>query len=230
MHGTPIRSNPAILPDRQAHQRASGKTGYHAAMNLSYPSDAELLRAEIAAAAARMIAEDGTDFATAKRKAARQILGNSKPRGDILPDNAQVEAEVRAYNELFFGDSQPARLLQLRQLALELMHELAQFSPYLVGAALNGTAGDHSDLHLHLFSESPKDVEIYLLNKDIHFEVSEGISSKSRSEPVEIVSFMWRGEGVHLTLYSPEDQRSSANRIDRADRAALARLLESGAS
>lgn len=209
------------------HKRACDEPGYYSTMNLSYPTDAELLRAEIAAAAARLIAEDGTDFATAKRKAARQILGNSKPRGDILPDNAQVEAEVRAYNELFFGESQPARLLYLRHLALELMQEFAQFSPYIVGAVLNGTAGDHSDLHLHLFSESPKDVEIYLLNKDVHFEVSEGARLKSRSEPVEIVSFMWRGEGVHLTLYSPDDQRGPASRIDRADRAALARLIDS---
>ena len=218
--------NRTILPDRQALQQASGEPGYHAAMNLSYPSDAEMLRAEIAAVAARMIAEDGTDFATAKRKAARQLLGNSKPRGDVLPDNAQVEAEVRAYNALFFGETQPARLLYLRQLALELMDELAQFSPYLVGAVLNGTAGDHSDVHLHLFSDSPKDVEIYLLNKEIQFEVSEGASHKSRSEPVEIVSFMWRNEGVHLTLYSPEDRRSPVNRIDRADRTTVARLLD----
>ena len=198
-------------------------------MNISYPSEAELLRAEIAAAAARMIAEDGADFGTAKRKAARQILGSSKIRGDFLPDNAQVEAEVRAYNELFFGDTPPARLLHLRQLALDLMEELVQFSPYLVGAVLNGTAGDHSDLHLHLFAESPKDVEIYLLNKDVQFEVSEGASLKSRSEPVEVVSFIWRGEGVHLTLYTPEDQRRPGAKIDRADRGAVARLLEGDA-
>ena len=57
-------------------------------MNINYPSDAELLRAEIAAAAARMIAEDGADYGTAKRKAARLILGNQRVRGDVLPDNA----------------------------------------------------------------------------------------------------------------------------------------------
>ena len=229
MHEAPINWSTRILPDPLAQKPNPVGSGYHAAMNISYPSEAELLRAEIAATAARMIAEDGTDFGTAKRKAARQILGNTKVRGDFLPDNAQVEAEVRAYNDLFFGDSQPARLLHLRQLALELMDELAQFSPYLVGAVLNGTAGEHSDLHLHLFAESPKDVEIYLLNKDVQFEVSEGASLKSRSEPVEVVSFMWRGEGVHLTLYTPEDQRRPGTKIDRADRSAVMRLLESHA-
>src|SRR5690606_30890896 len=96
-----------------------------------FPDDTELLRAEIAAAAARMIAEDGVDYATAKRKAARQILGNNRARGEIMPDNQQVEDEVRIYNELFFGDTQPARLLHLRQLALRVMEELEPFQPYL---------------------------------------------------------------------------------------------------
>ncbi|HSY27472.1 MAG TPA: hypothetical protein VK832_08225, partial [Burkholderiaceae bacterium] len=105
----------------------------------AFQSDIDLLRGEIAAAAARMIAEDGSDYHTAKRKAARQILGDRKAGSDILPNNAQIEDEVRIYNQLFFGDSQPARLLHLRKLALKLMEELAQFRPYLTGAVLNGT-------------------------------------------------------------------------------------------
>ena len=35
--------------------------------------------------------------------------------------------------------TQPARLLHLRKLAVQLMEELAEFSPYLTGAVLNGT-------------------------------------------------------------------------------------------
>ena len=195
-------------------------------MNISYPSDAELLRAEIAVVAARMIAEHGADFGTAKRKAARQLLGNRKVRGDVLPDNAQIEAEVRIYNELFFSETQPARLLHLRQLAALLMTELSQFSPYLVGAVLNGTAGDHSDIHLHLFAESPKDVEIYLLNKEVNFDVSEASSLKPRSEPVEVLSFMWRDEAVHLSLHAIDDVRGIA-KVERADLRTLKLLLES---
>ena len=129
------------------------------AMASDFPSAQESLRAEIAAAAARLIVEDGADYGAAKRKAARQILGGAKVRGDIMPDNAQVEDEVRIYNELFLGDSQPARLLHLRTLALQMMSELKQFTPYLTGAVLNGTAGEHSDIHLQLFADSPKDVE-----------------------------------------------------------------------
>lgn len=195
-----------------------------------FSSDTELLRAEIAAAAARLIAEDGLDYNTAKRKAAKQILGNNKVRGDILPDNAQLEDEVRNYNALFFGDTQPIRLLHLRKIALALMQELADYKPYLTGAVLNGTAGEHSDIHLHLFVDSPKDVEIFLLNKDVSFEVSENEHPVSRKDPIEVLSFMWRREGVHLTLYPTEDIRHTrtakdGRALERADIEAVTALL-----
>lgn len=193
-------------------------------------SDTELLRAEIAAAAARLIAEDGLDYGSAKRKAVKQILGNSKVRGNILPDNSQIEDEVRQYNELFFSDTQPARLLHLRQLAVRLMAELTPFQPHLTGAILNGTAGAHSDIHLQLFAESPKDVEIYLLNKGVDFDVSESSHFKGHNEPVETLSFIWQQEGVHLALYETDDLRgalkkSASGRAERADIESVRALL-----
>lgn len=200
----------------------------HAMSN--YSSNLETLRAEIAAAAARMIAEDGADYGTAKRKAAKQILGNTKVRGDFMPDNAQIEEEVRQYNELFFADSQPARLLHLRKLALRMMTELAQFSPYLTGAVLNGTAGEHSDIHLQLFAPSAKDVEIFLINRNVDFEVSESAHFKGRGEPVETLSFLWQNEGIHLALYETDDLRGAIKsgaegRMMRADIDAVRTLI-----
>jgi hypothetical protein len=198
--------------------------------------DTEILRAEIAVAAARMIAEDGADYGSAKRKAARQILGDNKIRGDLLPDNAQIEEEVRLHNALFFGDTQPARLRHLRLLALELMAQLAQFSPYLTGAALNGTAGEHSDIHLQLFTESAKDVEIFLLNQNIQYEVSESAHFRSGHEDVETLSFLMRqdgapAEGVHLSLYHIDDLRGGlkatpGKRPERANAETLRRLMQ----
>ena len=136
-------------------------------------NDIANLRQEIAIAAARMIAEEGTSYDVAKRKAARMILGNSRITGEILPDNATVENEVRLYNELFLSDTQPARLLHLRHLSLRLMKKLIIFNPYVTGAVLKGTGGEHSDIHLQLFTDNVKDVEIFLLNNGIDFDVSE---------------------------------------------------------
>ncbi|NMM27066.1 MAG: hypothetical protein HHJ12_07205 [Glaciimonas sp.] len=198
------------------------------AMDINYPTDAELLRGEIAAAAARMIVQDGADYASAKRRAARQILGETKVHGDILPDNGQIENEVRIYHTLFSGETQPTRLLHLRTLALRLMQDLAQFNPYLSGAVLNGTAGEHSELHLQLFTDNPKDVAVFLLNKNVSFDVSETPRPKHRGsrDPIETLSFLWRHEGVHLAIYGPDDLRSSnKSKSERANLAALKALI-----
>lgn len=202
-------------------------------MSNNYPSDTDSLRAEIAVAAARMIAEDGLDYSTAKRKAAKQILGDTRTQGGILPENTQIEEEVRQYNALFFSDSQPARLLHLRRLALQLMEQLQQFSPYLTGAVLNGTAGQHSDIHLQLFADSPKDIEIYLLNKNINFDVSESSHFKKYQDPVETISFMWQKEGVHLAVFQPDDLRGALKKgregqSERADAEAVRILINEG--
>jgi hypothetical protein len=201
-------------------------TPYQAFMAIHTPSDAEHLRAEIAAAAARMIAEDGADYASAKRKAAKLIIGNQKIRGDVLPDNAQVEAQVREYQALFFGESQPQRLRQLRLIALELMEKLSDFSPWLTGAVLNGTAGEHSDIHLLLFADNSKDVAVFLLNANIDYEVSESQHFRHPDRYVETLSFMWKHEGVHLSLYDPDDLRGAGRKfVERADLAGLRALL-----
>ncbi len=191
----------------------------------------QLVRAEIAAVAARMIAQDGADYGSAKRKAARQVLGEDSPAAGILPDNAQVEAEVRQYQALFLGDAQSARVHALRVIALEVMDALARFTPYLSGAVLNGTAGAHDDIHLQLFAESAKEVEIFLLNRNVNIDISETPHFKGhRHEPVETVSFLWRKEGVHAALYEMNDLRGALKpradgRMARADAAALRQLM-----
>ncbi|MEB0140449.1 MULTISPECIES: hypothetical protein [unclassified Undibacterium] len=191
-------------------------------MMIHTPNEAEALRAEIAMLAARMIAEDGADYASAKRKAAKQLLGNQKIKGDYLPDNTQIEQEVREYQSVFFGDTQAQRLLHLRKLALRLMEQFARFQPYLVGAVLNGTAGNHSDIYLHLYTDNNKDVAIDLLNKNIDFEVSETFTK--RNDSVETLSFMFENEGVHLVLHDHDALRQGKTQ-ERANLTALTTLL-----
>ncbi len=182
------------------------------------------LRSQIAMLAARMIAEDGADYATAKRKAVKQLLGNGRVNGEILPDNEEIEEEVRAYQELFQGDTQPQRLLQLRLLATEVMQELAQFNPWLVGAVFNGTAGEHSDIYLHLYTDNSKDVAIFLLNKDVQFEVSETIDQRQQSH--ETYSFMYKREGVHLVVQETDALRHASHKHhERTDLAGLQALI-----
>jgi hypothetical protein len=194
-------------------------------------NDLALLRAEVAARAARLIAEDGTDYATAKRKAMRLVLGEEQAPPKLLPDNAEIEEEVRKYQALFLGDTQPARLRALRVIALEVMQQLEQFRPYLTGAALNGTAGEHNDVHLQLFADSAKDVIMFMLDRDVHIDISETPHFKGgRHDPVETVSFHWRKQQVHAELYEMNDLRGALKpradgRPQRADINAVRAML-----
>ena len=81
------------------------------------------IAAEIAAAA-RLVVEEGMEYAAAKRKA-----GRDHGRRAELPSNEQVEDEVREHIELFCADTQPAELRALREVALLWMQRLAAFPP-----------------------------------------------------------------------------------------------------
>jgi hypothetical protein len=193
--------------------------------------DLQQVRARIAATAARMIAQDGADYSTAKTKAARQVLGVDRPSPNYLPDNLQVEDEVRRYQALFQGPAQAARVRHMRGAALDVMEMLAEFRPYLTGAVLNGTAGEHDDIHLQLFADSAKDVEIWLLNRNVNIDISETPHFKGgRHDPVETVSFMWQKEMVHAELYEMNDLRGALKpradgRLHRADAATVRTLM-----
>ena len=55
------------------------------------------------------------------------------------------------YQHLYQSSFQPQALSRLRGLAIDLMSQFEQFSPRLVGSALAGTAGNHSEIIIHLF-------------------------------------------------------------------------------
>lgn len=125
----------------------------------------------IAQAAARMMAEEGVhDFAYAKKKAGRQL---GVTDGGMLPSNAEIEDEVRLYHEIFNADEQPQNLLDLRKAALATMRLFERFNPHLTGAVLDGTAGKFAQTDIHLFADSAKEVELFLLNQQIPFQSSE---------------------------------------------------------
>lgn len=193
--------------------------------------DSALVRLEIAAAAARLVAQDGADYGSAKRKAARQVLGDTPSRPNVLPDNDMIEEQVRQYNALFLADSQPARLFQLRTIALQVMEALQQFHPLLSGPVLNGTAGPHDEIYLQLFAESAKEIHIFLLNKNVLLDMSESPHFKgARYDAVETASFLWKNEGVHAALYELDDMRGALKakadgKVLRTDIAGLRSLL-----
>ena len=188
------------------------------------------MRTRIAMAAARIMAEDGIeDFALAKRKAARQ-LGAEETQS--LPRNEEIEAELRAYQSLYQSDEQRERIKYLRARALEAMQALAQFRPYLAGPVLKGTAGRYSDIDLQLFTDDSKAVEMFLLSRDIPYDISDQRHfAGDQARAVSILKLEWQGAPVNLAIYTANDERGSlktsvAGRpLERAGIQAVSQLL-----
>lgn len=156
------------------------------------------LRREIAGLAARLIAEDGIDdYGFAKRKAARSL---GVGEGESLPTNDEVEAELRIHQAIYQDEELPERLKALRETALEVMEVLAEFRPYLTGAALEGTAGRYSGIDIELYADSAKDVEIMLLSHNIRYDPSE--SRRNRPDAPEAQLMLdWDEVPVRVSVF-----------------------------
>jgi hypothetical protein len=185
---------------------------------------------EIAGTAARLVVDEGLDYAQAKRKAARQL--DVRLRASELPSNEQVEDEVRMHLALFHADTQPAELRALRALALRWMQRLAEFRPHLAGAVWRGTATGLSAVHIDLYCDDPKAAEIALINLGVDYHSGGGDGG---AEP-HCLSLAERCPGLaepvtlHLMVRDLDDQRGALKpdargRSWRGDAAALQRLL-----
>jgi hypothetical protein len=192
---------------------------------------------ELAASAARLVVEEGMEYAAAKRKAARDIgavRGNARIE---LPSNEAVEDAVREHIALFCAETQPAELAALRALALTWMQRLAEFRPHLSGAVWRGTATRLSAIHIDLYADDAKAPEIALINQGIDYDTAEASNAGRRGEPLSVLSLAARSASlnervtVHLIVHDHDDLRGAlvpdaAGRRWRGDARALAHLLE----
>lgn len=187
---------------------------------------------EIAAAAARMVVEEGLEYGPAKRRALRQL---GLPARTALPDNDAVEDAVRDYLAVFCADTQPRELAALRQLALRWMQRLQAFRPHLGGAVWHGTATRHSDIYLHLFCDDEKSAEIALIDLGVAYEPR--LVSGLHQQEVPALSFhapcpeLGETVGVHLLIHDRDDLRGALlkdrrHRSPRGDIEAVRRLLQ----
>lgn len=191
------------------------------------------VKAEIAAAAARFVVEEGLEYGPAKHRAIKAL---GVPARSALPDNDQIEREVREYIAIFCPDTQAVELAALRRLALVWMDRLSEFRPHLSGAVWHGTATRLSDIYLQLFCDDPKSAEIALIDHGVAYEArevagfrGEGVTALSLSVACEELGEMI---GLHLMIHDLDDQRGALKpdaqgRAPRGDARAVRQLADS---
>jgi hypothetical protein len=191
-------------------------------------------RDDLAAAAARLIVDEGMDYGPAKRKAAK-LLGAPSVQ---LPDNEAVEDAVREHIAIFCADTQPAELAALRAVARDWMERLAAFRPHLTGAVWRGTATRLSPVTLQLYCDDSKSAEIALIDLGVGYQV--GSTSGPRGAAVDVLTVAAPCDALaervelRLVVLDHDDLRGALKpdargRTERGDLKALERLIAAGA-
>lgn len=172
-------------------------------------------RLRVAQEAARLMSEHGIrDFHHAKLKAAERLGIHD---AQALPRNQEIEDALRERQRLFDADSQPQQLQARREAAVEAMRFLGRFEPRLVGAVLEGTADAHSAVCLHVFSDDPEAVCLYLHEHGVPAELQTRRLRVSREEQADYPVLLFAADGLPFDLtVMPRDALRQAP-LDRID-------------
>lgn len=190
------------------------------------------VRLQIAQVTARIMVQEGiNDYQIAKNKAIAQL---GIPHTKNLPSNSEIEAEVLIYQRLFLGEAHTNHIRKLREVAIKAMRLFQEFSPRLVGNVLQGTAHQHSEVQLHLFTDVPENIAFFLMKQEIPYEMGEKKYRQATQQVITFPSyhFMAGEQAISLVVFAEKDIRwSPPSPIDnkpmrRADLRAVETLLQ----
>ena len=188
-------------------------------------------RLRVAQEAARLMSEHGIrDFHHAKIKAAERL---GILDAQALPRNNEIEEALREHQRIFHAESQPQLLQERREAAVEAMRFLERFDPRLVGAVLEGTADTHSAVCLHVFSDAPESVVLFLQERGVPLTQQTRRLRVTRDDQKEYPVLLFAADGLPFDItVLPRDALKQAplDRIDekpmrRASLAAVEELL-----
>ncbi len=164
-------------------------------------------RSAIAVHAARLMVQDGIeDYSLAKRKAAKQLGILEMGR---LPNNDEIDAARREYQGIYQGGEQVRRIRALRERAVRAMRDLASFDPHLTGSVLSGMAGPYAVIHLQLFADNAKGVELFLIDRNMPYQTGQArLYAGQELRVLPVFSIADADAEIELTVLDTRDLRT----------------------
>ncbi len=169
------------------------------------------LRAAIAQLAAQiMYGEEVKQYFTAKRLAAKRLLGrvNAKTiryRPQDLPSNGEIKQALLELVTEIEGDGRTRRLFAMRIVALEAMEALEPFTPRLIGSVATGHVRSGSDIDLHVFAWDAADVEAHVRGLGWTYE-TQRVSIMKQGKAMEFTHLIVADVfPLELTVYAPNE-------------------------
>lgn len=166
------------------------------------------LRVCVAQEAARIILDEGiNDYQLAKRKASERIGVNDR---GALPRNIEIQQAIREHQQLFFTKADYLHQFKLWHAALSAMKRLRDFQPRLVGSLLEGTAGRHSHVNLHVYSDAVEEILFLLLDVGIAYRsVERRINFGSEVRCCPGLQFLEADIEIVAVVFSHKENRQS---------------------
>ncbi|MCA9587700.1 MAG: nucleotide-binding enzyme [Myxococcales bacterium] len=172
------------------------------------------LRAAITQLAAQlMYGQEVKQYFTAKRLAAKRLLGqagakNMRYRPRDLPSNGEIKQALLELVSEIEGDGRTRRLFAMRVAALEVMEALPELSPRLIGSVATGHVRSGSDIDLHVFAWDAADVESRVKELGWVHEV-ERVSILKHGKVMEFTHVHVPDVfPIELTVYPPNELRN----------------------
>lgn len=156
------------------------------------------VRYSVAVEAARLLyTREYKEYFQAKREAAR------RQSTTVLPTNSEIHQQLLVLADRIEGAGRQERLSEMRRLALQMMEQLDEFSPRLIGSVWTGHIRQGSDIDLNLYGDSPEAVGARLEEAMIPFEF-ERVHSRKAGHEREFLHFHVHHPSeiaVEITLY-----------------------------
>lgn len=156
---------------------------------------------------ARLLYEEGyRDYQFAKQKAAERLGMNGNQTSH--PSHMEIHQALVKYASLFATEEHKKHLQELRKIAMEAMNFLQGYAPRLTGRVMDGTAGLHTPITLHLFTATAEEVMFFLEDNNIPFQTHEQqLMIKNKKEKVPLLVFYVDDIEVELLLLPEENWR-----------------------
>ncbi|MCB9642783.1 MAG: nucleotidyltransferase domain-containing protein [Myxococcales bacterium] len=158
-----------------------------------------------------MYEEGVKEYFVAKRMASKRLLGQAgnklRFRPQDLPSNGEIRDALLLHADLVEGEERTERLFAMRVVALRVMRQLAPFQPAIIGSVATGHVRRGSDIDLHVFTESPEELEIFLEDLGWDYQSEEVTIRKNGTFQDYLHYYIEDDFPIELTVYEPREKR-----------------------
>jgi predicted nucleotidyltransferase len=140
-----------------------------------------------------------TEYLQAKERAVMMLGLSGESR---LPSNRQIKDCIESITKTQLGASEmKRRVLEMREIAEQIMTVIADCDPFLIGSTLSGQIRKDSDIDIHAYSDNPGILTSQLSifgYEDVEEELIENRKGSfvhlrwhEKDYPVEITVYQW---------------------------------------